>query len=135
MRNAHHIRNKKNQLCYWKFVYNIIFMLSECNISQKWRNLLWKKCYAWKLPSKHNLQCQLPQVAQLVENTMKCKLRYKILWIVVDETTDTKNKKVENVVLRILELNRPALPNSIASKIIIYQLVYGQYFINSLQGL
>lgn len=117
-----HIANAAQNIPYWKFVHDFICMLSVCNIPQHVvdnENFceFWKKYVpAWTLPTRRQLQYNLPRVKETVEKFIQSEVRNNEIWLTVDETTDAKKNSVVNVLVRTLKNNEPSFPLLLSSK-------------------
>ena len=97
--SAIHKLNKRNEIPYATFLYDLLFMLTACNlplrlISKRPFQVFWNKYVPnFKLPARRTLQKHLPRLRERLENIAIRELRNKNVWITVDETTDLKKKQ------------------------------------------
>lgn len=117
-----HKHKKSGQIPHDKFLFDLIFMMSACNIPFNTieKNTFchfWKKYNPkWKLPSRTTLRNYLPSVREKIEDTIKFELNDKKLWLTVDKIKDSKKNVIANVIVRTLNPRGPSPPYLIASK-------------------
>ncbi|KRT80788.1 hypothetical protein AMK59_5173 [Oryctes borbonicus] len=117
-----HIQSQERQWPYMKFLSDLMFMLSVCDlpfvmpIEESFR-VFWNKYVPmWKLPPRKTMYRKLQLIRQMVENHIRSKVANRKIWITIDKTTDIYNRKVINVLIRPMRSNQSSVPYLIASK-------------------